>query len=397
MRNPLGNIEKKVVEVYGKKVTVWDVTKSYKWLDENGNQLYNKNGSKKYKEKFKRCYSYQEAKTALENMPAEIEREKQKEVEVKIIENKEKTFFDLCDYFEKEYVKPAVFVRGRKVVGYKKNIAHIKTIIKNQEKFFGDVPLSKITYENLRKYKEHISLHKSEKTGEYLKPASINEKLSLLRRMLNVAVQSDWLMRNPFTRGKSLINRSEEEPRTRILSFAEESRLLANCTGKQAYLRDYIIVALETGLRQSEIFNLDWRDIHLDLGLVHIRPGDEFTKTGKMGLVPITDNVREILERRKANFIYEKQPFPKKDFRKSWKTLCKNAGITDLQFRDLRSTTATRYDEGGVSESLATKILRNTPKIRQKHYIILDQENIARIGRKMSDFLKQNRIVSAES
>lgn len=382
-KNPLGNIQKKVVEIHGVKTTVWDVTKSYKWVDEEGNQLFDKKGRKKYKEKFKRCFSYKEAIIALQNMPVVIEEERQKEIEHKIVKNREKTFFELCDYFEKEYVKPAVFVRGKKVAGYKMNISHLKSMIAEQKEFFGNVFLSEITYEALRKFAEHLHLLQKN-DGEFYKPSTINEKLSFLRRILNIAIQADWLMRNPFSRGKSLIDRTSEEPRTRILSFEEEAKLLEHA--QNTYLYEYIIIGLDTGMRRGEIFNLKWSDIDLDKDVIYIRPGEDLSKSGKPGIIPITARLKTVLQNRK----FSKIPFPEIDFRKTWATILKKAEITDLQFRDLRSTTASRFEEIGISETMANLILRNTPKVRQRHYVILDAENVGRIGEKLSEFVKTN-------
>jgi hypothetical protein len=46
--------------------------------------------------------------------------------------------------------------------------------------------------------------------------ASVNRELSLLRNMLNVAVQEGWI-RNPFGGGRPLINAADEHKRERIL------------------------------------------------------------------------------------------------------------------------------------------------------------------------------------
>jgi integrase len=71
-------------------------------------------------------------------------------------------------------------------------------------------------------------------------------------------------MRNPFDAGDQLISIADERHRERIISEAEEARLLAACCHPQRlHLRPIIICALYTGMRQGEILKLRWSDVDL--------------------------------------------------------------------------------------------------------------------------------------
>jgi integrase len=56
----------------------------------------------------------------------------------------------------------------------------------------------------------------------------------------------------------------------------------------------YHSIALFAGLRKSEILALDWRDVDLAGGFIHV--GAKISKTRSKRLVPILDNLREWLQ-----------------------------------------------------------------------------------------------------
>jgi len=83
----------------------------------------------------------------------------------------------------------------------------------------------------------------------------------MLRRMLTVAQREGWILRNPFAAGDSLISLADENKRERVLTREEEMKLLASCdTPQRAHLKTILICALDTGMRQGEIFSLRWHE-----------------------------------------------------------------------------------------------------------------------------------------
>lgn len=87
-----------------------------------------------------------------------------------------------------------------------------------------------------------------------------------------MAVRESWINKNPFACGDSLISLALERKCERILSLEEERRLLAACEHpQQAHLRPVIICALDTGMRQGEVFKLKWADISFEAGTITIQ------------------------------------------------------------------------------------------------------------------------------
>lgn len=395
-RNPFGNIHRHETLVGGKRVIVFDVTKRYKDTSGESRKL------------FKRCYSKAEATIQLTNF--------QSEVENAVYVPTERGFRELTGYYRAEYVKAAVFVNGRKVAGYRRNIKNIEKILTELDTYFGNAPIRQINYEHLRLFTETISQSRTVR-GSFPAVSTINEKLSILRRLFNIAIQLDWLEINPFRRGKSLIDRAAEVKRNRMLTFDEESRLLAACLPHtikrpqkqkhvsqeifvdRRYLIPLIICALDTAMRRSEIFGLRWWQVDLANHVIYIkREAAERTKTGTGGILPMSDRLHKIFSERYNHQGPEDEIFARFDYKRAWGSVCKEAGLDDLQFRDLRSTGATRMVLAGNAESQVMKVTRHRNlKVFLENYSNVDVLNARRIGQNLSRFIEDRGATSNQS
>lgn len=85
----------------------------------------------------------------------------------------------------------------------------------------------------------------------------------------------------------------EPKGRVRVMSRGEQQEALRLCDEHDlAYLKDYIIVSLDTGFRQGEVFRIQKRDVGGDTLWTYD------TKSGKNRGVPLTARSRSVLERR---------------------------------------------------------------------------------------------------
>ena len=83
---------------------------------------------------------------------------------------------------------------------------------------------------------------------------SCNRELSCLKTLFNKAIEWGKLELNPMKKVKLW---KENNQRVRYLEKEEIKRLLENCPD---YLKPIVLVALNTGMRQGEILNLQWPD-----------------------------------------------------------------------------------------------------------------------------------------
>lgn len=317
-------------------------------------------------------------------------------------------FYDLLDFYEKHYVKEAVYSGEKKLAGQRTPVKETKARIGVYREFFGDMPVRDITYSRLFDFK--VSLQETEykvrrkllvpnpdpksRKREYRcvdewrkrKPATVHRYLALLRRILYVGVHQGFIGANPFKQGDPLIVASVEETRTRICTFQEEEALLAQCVGPRAHLKQVIICAIDTFLRESELMSLVGSDIDFVNRVVIVRSRN--TKTLKTRTVPLTDRAYEAFSELREGRTREEwasgRVFPFHDVKGAWTSAIAKAAISDLRFHDLRGTGITRMLDAGIPESIVMKLSGHTQFTTFMKYVKKDLQMIQDAGSAMS-------------
>jgi len=323
---------------------------------------------------------------------------------------------------------------------------------------FSKQRLKTITYGDLKEFKEKREAVRHKVTKEPRKPATINRELEFLREVLLYAIRHEWLAKNPFNKGETLIPKSEEESRHRIPSLEEEAAILEWCwnfetwirrkaeakgisghelaeaigaeamarieagkgikdadisavaltldepykaaweiaRGRRSHLRPILIALRDTGLRKSALLSLTWSQVDLAEGFLKIPKGPRNKK--RPPLIAITDRLKEELLK-----LWEKsdrQPTSQifggiKDFKKAWGRICELAGVTDLHIHDWRHRHATDLAEGGVDERLALIALGHSNSETHAIYTNLDKRLAREIAEKLNK-LHEDRERKAE-
>lgn len=127
-------------------------------------------------------------------------------------------------------------------------------------------------------------------------PATVNRDVACLRNMMNMAVEWRYIRSNPLSRVKMI---PEANEKMWVLSEEEESRLLEECAaspqrGGKRYLPDLVSFALNSGMRQGEIFDLLKVNIHADQEYLSVVD----SKTHEGRAVPLNETLKEIIRRR---------------------------------------------------------------------------------------------------
>lgn len=201
--------------------------------------------------------------------------------------------------------------------------------------FFGDRLLKDITPALVEAYKQKRLTEPSGRSPQNLpRPATVNRELACLKTIFNKAVKNERAERNP-AKGVKLLNENNE--RNRILSPEEYSRLLAHCS---AHLKPIVKVAYHTGMRQGEILSLTWGQVDLKEGFIRLLPDN--TKTNEGRLVPLNHALVEMFRSMPRCLpgvpVFTYRGKSVQEVRRSFATACKNAGIEDFVFHDLRHT-----------------------------------------------------------
>ncbi|EIZ77485.1 integrase family protein [Novosphingobium sp. Rr 2-17] len=128
----------------------------------------------------------------------------------------------------------------------------------------------------------------------------------------------------------------------------DQAKALMDCL--PAHQREVVLFALSTGLRQGNILNLTWDQIHLDRRMAMIEHGD--TKNGEALGVPLNDVAMSVLERQQGKhqthvFTYRGRPLRSANTR-SWRAALKACGIDNFRWHDLRHTWASWLRQNDV-------------------------------------------------
>lgn len=205
------------------------------------------------------------------------------------------------------------------------------------------------------------------------KPITVNRDLEVLRKMLNCAVDWNYIDEAP----KVQMMQYEQNNIMRELKAAEEVQLLNEAEKSEArYLKNLIVFALETGMRKGEILKLKFEQIDFDENLIHVIN----TKSYKDRFIPITERLLEVLKeqqsiKNRSGYVFEN---PETSDRyncidRAYKTARRKAKLTDLRFHDLRHTFAMRFLRSGGSIFTLSKILgHESVSTTEKFYLNVD-------------------------
>jgi len=166
------------------------------------------------------------------------------------------------------------------------------------------------------------------------KPSTVNGELTTFKTIFNKAIRNGKAERNPAQGVKQL---KENNARDRILSPDEYARLLAHCP---AHLKPIVKLAYHTAMRRGEVLNLTWGQLDLKEGFIKLAPDD--TKTNEGRLVPLNEELIEMFKAMPRGLpmtpVFNYQGHSLAEIKRSFATACKQAGIGDFTFHDLRHT-----------------------------------------------------------
>jgi integrase len=382
-----------VKNISGEIETKKRVQKRY-WREIKGNlyaRLQYQDESGKWKEKLKPITDKRTANRIVEEMRRELELHGQETL------NSDKlTFRELAEKYEEVKLVPATYQDGVKVSG-KRSIAPVKSALNALLPYFERKLIRNIKTSDIEGYKQS-RLKTVTMRGSTMKVATINRELSLLRTMLNFALQNEWIIKNPFILSKGIISMSAEVERDRILSFDEEKRLLAVCHGRRFHLKAVLICALDTAMRRGEIFKMKWEDVNFILNEIHTPQTN--TKTEDARIVGITPRLRNELD-----LLWETSPKDKSmlvfgitnTIKTSFTSACKEANILDFRFHDCRHTATTRMIASGSPHTEVMKITGHTQLKTFLRYLNITTETATRVATNLSDYLVERREIEVSS
>ena len=230
----------------------------------------------------------------------------------------------------------------------KKSAKEYRSLYRQHLEQWKNYPLQGITRHKIE------SLHR--KAGQET-PVRANRLLALLSSLF--AQASLW----GYHRGENPckgIRKFKEVSRDRFLSGEELGRFFeALEISESETFRDFVLLALFTGARRSNVLSMRWKDIDFERSVWKI-PG-ELSKNGEPMQIPLGPDVLDILRKRRAEtssvFVLP-GPAARGHYREPWKawaTLLKRAALEDLRIHDLRRSVGSWMTIGGTSLPIVGK------------------------------------------
>jgi integrase len=159
--------------------------------------------------------------------------------------------------------------------------------------------------------------------------------------------------------------------RTRRLQKGELDLILQNTDSK--LLKPIVLLAVETGMRRSEIASLEWRHLNPDKKTILI----PVTKNGETREVPLSDlALKQILQIHKSQeriFVITPHAITTAFMRAT-----KRAGINNLPFHTLRHEAISRFFEKGFSIAEVALISGHKTWSMLRRYTHLKAEDLAK-------------------
>jgi integrase len=277
-----------------------------------------------------------------------------------------------------------------------------KARIKAAWKPFLDTDMSALDIVELRE-------HRSRRQDEGKKPQTLNRDRTALLALLNQAVADKVLDVNPVADFDRL--EAEDDKRVRYLGqrdkdeayfeqgrkVDERERFMTALQRQPHYLRAMTELALNTGMRRGEIFQLRWESVDLKRGEITVRAAT--AKGNKTRVVPMTARAIEVLRvwRKEQTedgkvlpmsrlvFPNPKSKKPFTSIKKAWRTLLKAAQVEDFHLHDCRHDFASRLVMEGVYLYVVRDLLgHSTIQLTERYSHLADD-----VKRKAVDVLNE--------
>ena len=210
---------------------------------------------------------------------------------------------------------------------------------------FGDVMLDAVTPVMLDEF-----IGELRKSG--LKDGTIGDRLKAFKRSFELArVKYKMTENDPFSMVKIPSNKQH---RVRYLTDEERAILLeALSQSKYLWLRDYVVVACETGFRRRNMVEMTWK--HVDFKSCTITFSSSETKNKKPLMMPMSQNVLNVItsiyNRDKKGYVFKNRigkPINREGLTNQFTKLTKKFGIPDFHIHDMRHDFCSQLALGGA-------------------------------------------------
>jgi integrase len=327
--------------------------------------LYRRGGKWWFKFRFAGRVFREPAKTASKNLARNAERKRRQQLEEGYHGLKKRQppqTLKAASEAWLELKQPTVAPKTHRIE--KTNLAHILPVL-------GQKLLSDIEPDDISRYQQ-------QRLRDKASPKTVNLEVGTIRAILRR--HRIWANIQPDVR---MLAAAEDVGKA--LAADDEKRLLDGCADSRSRsLLPAVLLALNTGMRYSELRLLRWEQI--DLGRRMVRVGKSKTEAGTGRTIPLNDKATKVLkfwaeqfpDRKSEHFAFPSERYgaggddfeptvfdvdptkPIGSWKEAWESVKRKTSI-EVRFHDLRHTCVTRMLEGAVPLSVVASVLGWSP------------------------------------
>ncbi len=234
---------------------------------------------------------------------------------------------------------------------------------------FADIAPEEVSHGDVERFRHNLQ-------NKGLKPATVRHVLELLRRLANFAVKKNYCRGLSF----KLEMPKVENQKTENLSQDQLQKLLRVLDeDPDLQVRNLVRMALYTGMRRGELFELCWTDIDFYNKIITVRS----SKNGRHPTIPLNEMAENVLtahaqSETKSNFVFPGRGGKKRtECKRPLLRIRKKAGLPE-DFRllqGLRHVYASMLVSSGKVdlETLQSLLTQKSPLMTQRYAHLLDQ------------------------
>ena len=180
-----------------------------------------------------------------------------------------------------------------------------------------------------------VALYRDQRL-EVVKPSTLHRQFCVLKHACQIA-SKEWEWDSPWDLFKSIrLPRIINKPIYRISDETLGTLLTSAKHSSNNYLKDIIILAIETAMRRGELLALEWKDFDQDRRLLMVAQ----SKSGYPRTIPLTEKALSVLNSRKreGERIFNTSP---NAVRLAFERVRLRAGVK-IRFHDLRHEAISR-------------------------------------------------------
>lgn len=244
-----------------------------------------------------------------------------------------------------------------------------------------DKPMTKITRTDIEAYRAYVDNGKRAK-------ATINRYMNTIRFAFNYAETLQLIDRNP---ARKLSMYKEEPSERKAISLEDEEKLLDACRQSRSdFLYSFVMIAIYTGMRYSEITNIKWSHVSFDVKSIMLYK----TKTNESREIPIIDKLMPVLNdlyslTHNYEYVFSHPETGARitQIKKGFRKAVERAGLDHLCIHEMRHTMITRLAASGASVPEIQQISGHKTAKMVQRYTHVGLKEAQRTINRLSEFL----------